>query len=107
MYTRRTHLGIPGLCFECNGDGVVEGDAMTILTAKKAQRERLSNYLAFYRACRSYDKVNLAGFGQATATRAMQILEDREPERFEKEMRSFLQGREDLFPALVNWLAQQ
>lgn len=33
---RRGHLGVPGLCFKCNGDGVVEGDRATLAAAKAA-----------------------------------------------------------------------
>lgn len=38
--TRRVHLGIPGLCFSCDGRGQVEGDAAT-LRARCAETERV------------------------------------------------------------------
>lgn len=102
---RRAHLGVPGLCFKCNGSGQVEGDKAT-LAAQKAEAEA---------AERAADRVRQATQIVWDATRfvegspakmawfGLQHLMAAEPDRHAKAVESILAGHPTVIQALHDY----
>ena len=99
---RRTHFGVPGLCFKCNGVGQVEGDRAT-LAAQKA--ERLAAEARWSIAIDWFQTQD------ADVRRGFDLLEALEPERAQKALRSIEAGHPGVAAALLvyytpsNWAA--
>ena len=79
-----------GVCFRCDGLGIVEGDRATIAARKAAEAERK----AFWSAVGDYS--TLAYFG-------LTLLTNTEPERAVKAQASWVAGRTDVMDALVEY----
>lgn len=94
---RRVHLGVPGLCFTCDGRGRVEGDKETLRIAKEESERRIARG-------RAYDL-----WERTTSTDARNgawALLRLEPVRFEKLVDSIVAGDPRVEPALIAYLRE-
>jgi hypothetical protein len=90
--TRRAHLGVPGLCFKCDGSGKVEGDRETLRRQKEeaaAAEARWAIAVEFFRA---HPQEVRWGYD---------VLEVLEPERARKAIASIEAGHAGVAAALV------
>lgn len=101
---RREHLGISGLCFQCDGRKQVEGDQATIAARKAEEKVRTERQMAYllweqrHRLARTPES--------DTILEGAWALMHREPERFQKLKDSLYAGRTDIEPALIAYAQQ-
>jgi hypothetical protein len=95
---RTRHLGISGLCFQCDGKGKVEGDPATL----KAIAERHEAFRLRNRAFGRWERAQ-ANRRVVEASNALRVLE---PARHERLIDSIVAGHPGIEAALLAYLAQ-
>lgn len=90
--------GIPADHSWCSGTGLVEGDRKT-LADQKFKRTRENNISASLRALATTKNL----YRMNHAHRGLHILEEKEPQRYDKAVESILRGHPKVYTALADY----
>jgi len=106
----RKHFNIPGLCFRCNGCGEEESDPEALwrergrrdLAREESRKQVALRGKAFHEATR-FDNTHRG----ANARFGLDLLEEREPERYQTCLRSMISRPQDTCVALTDYWNSQ
>lgn len=103
VVSRVVHAGMPGGCFACGGEGVVEGDRATI-AARKA-RAKAEHDLRVW-AGEAAMTAGMARHRALNLTYGINHLAEHAPERYERALAAYAAGHPGLLAAIVAYTAE-